>query len=259
MLNWSATRYGSKDRERVVITAGSRDTLLAEIKARLEAGRGFSVATLNLDHVVKLRSDPAFARAYSRMSHVTADGNPIVWLSWLAGTRSSSPRDRSSSIRWRQRRRGPACRWRFVGTTDAALASAAETLAGRHPGLSVALKLAPSMGFDAEGPEADAAIERIGASGAGVCILALGAPKQEIFAARAQERLPRVGFLSVGAGLDFVAGTQVRAPALVRALAAEWLWRLGTDPRRLARRYASCLAILPGLAHEALSARRSRA
>ena len=68
-----------------------------------------------------------------------------------------------------------------------------------------------------------------------------------------------MGFLSVGAGLDFVAGTQARAPALVRALAAEWLWRLVTDPRRLARRYASCLAILPGLAHEALSARRSRA
>ena len=259
MLNWSATRYGSKDRERVVITAGSRDTLLAEIKARLEAGAGFSVATLNLDHVVKLRSDPAFARAYSRMSHVTADGNPIVWLSWLAGhplelTPGSELVDPVAATAVRA-----GVPMALVGTTDAALASAAETLAGRHPGLSVALTLAPSMGFDPEGPEADAAIERIGASGAGVCILALGAPKQEIFAARAQERLPRVGFLSVGAGLDFVAGTQVRAPALVRAFAAEWLWRLGTDPRRLARRYASCLAILPGLAHEALSARRSRA
>jgi exopolysaccharide biosynthesis WecB/TagA/CpsF family protein len=89
--------------------------------------------------------------------------------------------------------------------------------------------------------------------------VALGAPKQEIFAIRAQERLPGVGFLAIGAGLDFIAGTRVRAPALVRAVAAEWVWRLCSDPRRLTGRYALCMAIMPRLAREALTVRRRRA
>jgi exopolysaccharide biosynthesis WecB/TagA/CpsF family protein len=115
--------------------------------------------------------------------------------------------------------------------------------------------IAPPMNFDPEGPEADATIERIAASGARVCFLALGAPKQEIFAARAQERLPETGFLSVGAALDFLAGTRRRAPVLIRQLAAEWLWRLALEPRRLGRRYAACIGVLPGLTMSALRVR----
>ena len=59
-------------------------------EARLGAGRGFSVATLNLDHAVQLRRNPAFRSAYAAHSHVTADGNPVVWLSRLAGQREVS-------------------------------------------------------------------------------------------------------------------------------------------------------------------------
>jgi len=89
-----------------------------------------------------------------------------------------------------------------------------------------------------------------------VVFLALGAPKQERFAARAQQTLGAVGFLSIGAGLDFVSGAQRRAPAWVRAIAAEWLWRMLSNPRRLAARYGACLAALPGLTLHAIGARR---
>ena len=88
-----------------------------------------------------------------------------------------------------------------------------------------------------------------------MCFLALGAPKQEKFAARALRTLGSVGFVSVGAGLDFIAGAQTRAPRLVRSLALEWLWRLLGDPRRLAPRYATCAAIMPSLALNAVTLR----
>lgn len=242
----------------VLVNTTSREALLAEIEARLLAGRGFSVVTLNLDHVVKLRRDPAFRRAYSRMSHVTADGNPIVWLSRLAGhplelIPGSDLVGPAAAVAVRT-----GVTAAFLGSSEDALRRAEAALVERHPGFAAAVRISPSMGFDPEGSEADAAIEKIGASGARMCFVALGAPKQEIFVARAQERLPGVGFLAIGAGLDFVAGTQTRAPLLVRALAAEWLWRLATDPRRLARRYARCFALLPGLAREALTVRGSR-
>ena len=128
----------------------------------------------------------------------------------------------------------------------------------QYPGLNVVLTLAPPMGFDPDSDAAGEAIETIRQSGARLVYLALGAPKQERFAARAQAALPEAGFLSIGASLDFIVGTQVRAPAWVRRLALEWVWRLLSNPKRLAGRYVSCFAILPGLVLRALSSRRQQ-
>ncbi|MCB1330803.1 MAG: WecB/TagA/CpsF family glycosyltransferase, partial [Maritimibacter sp.] len=44
-------------------------------------------------------------------------------------------------------------------------------------------------------------------------------------AARGRKLAPSVGFASIGAGLDFFGGHQVRAPKLARQLKVEWLWR----------------------------------
>jgi UDP-N-acetyl-D-mannosaminuronic acid transferase (WecB/TagA/CpsF family) len=57
-----------------------------------------------------------------------------------------------------------------------------------------------------------------------------------------------MGFVSIGAGLDFIAGFQTRAPLWVRRIAMEWLWRMLSDPRRLAKRYLDCALVLPDLA-----------
>ena len=256
MMNWSFSKSGDAAASAVVVNTPSKAALLSEIEARLEARQGFTVATLNLDHVVKLRRDPAFRDAYSRHSHIVADGNPIVWLTRFAGQEAqlapgSELVDPVASIA--ARLDVPVA---FLGSTEAALARAANELAGRHPGLRVVARISPPMGFDPTGPAADAALDEIEASGARLCFLALGAPRQEVFAVRAHARLPQTGFLSIGAGLDFIAGTQKRAPAIVRAVAGEWAWRLASDPRRLGGRYAACIAILPVLAGVAWRARR---
>jgi exopolysaccharide biosynthesis WecB/TagA/CpsF family protein len=242
----------------VTVTAGQRVALLDDLAVRLATGRGFSVATLNLDHVVKLRASPAFRAAYLAHSHVTADGNPIVWLSRLAGQPVDlvPGADLVGPVAALAARAGVGVA--LVGSTDGSLAGAAASLERDHPGLRVVLCHAPPMGFDPSGPSAEPVIAAIRASGAQLCYLALGAPKQEIFAARAQADLPNVGFLSIGAGLDFLAGHQRRAPRVVRALAAEWLWRMAGNPRRLARRYLACAAILPGLTLSALRERGAR-
>jgi exopolysaccharide biosynthesis WecB/TagA/CpsF family protein len=244
----------------VTVTVDSRAALLADIRQRLVDGRGFSVATLNLDHAVKLGRDAGFATAYAAHTHVTADGNPVVWLSRLAGQRGVTLVPGSELVEpvatLAARADVPVA---FFGATDASLTAAAWALTNKVPGLRVVLTLAPPMGFDPAGAAADDAIRAIGDSGARVVFLALGAPKQECFAARAQLALPATGFVSIGAGLDFVSGAQMRAPALVRAIAAEWLWRLAWAPRRLGRRYAACIAALPGLTLRALAARRGQA
>jgi exopolysaccharide biosynthesis WecB/TagA/CpsF family protein len=233
--------------------------LLADIEARLKAGQGFAIATLNLDHVVKMRRNAGFRRAYLAHSHVVADGNPIVWLSRLAGRAEVALVPGSELIEpvaaLAARLGTPLA---FLGSTETVLEAAAAQLKADHPGLDVAACLAPPYGFDPESAAADAMLDQIAASGARICLLALGAPKQEVLAARGLARHPQLGFLSIGAGLDFIAGHQVRAPVWVRKIAMEWLWRMLSNPRRLARRYLDCALILPSLTSTALAERRRR-
>ena len=257
MFDWSnlnSSPPGAADGVRV--TVASRAALLADLGRRLGAGEGFSVATLNLDHVVKLGRDPAFRAAYRAQTHVTADGRPIVWLSRLAGQRVElvAGSDMVGQLADLAARAGVPVA--FLGSTPGSLDRAADRLEARCPGLRVVARISPPMGFDPAGPQADACLGQIAASGARLCLLALGAPKQELFAARAREILPGVGFVSIGAGLDFVSGHQVRAPRILRLLALEWLWRLANQPRRFAGRYLACFAILPAAVGQALRCRR---
>jgi exopolysaccharide biosynthesis WecB/TagA/CpsF family protein len=143
----------------------------------------------------------------------------------------------------------------LLGSTEPVLATAAARLEADYSGLDIVAHIAPPMGFDPDGEGAKALIDALSSSGARLCLVALGAPKQERFAAHALAALPDMGFVSVGAGLDFIAGAQTRAPRLVRVLALEWLWRMLGDPRRLAPRYAGCAAIMPTLTAGAVARR----
>jgi exopolysaccharide biosynthesis WecB/TagA/CpsF family protein len=111
------------------------------------------------------------------------------------------------------------------------------------------------MGFDPTSPAAAAILHDVAASGARLCFIALGAPRQEMLAARGRHLAPAVGFAGVGAGLDFIAGAQPRAPAWIQAIAMEWFWRMASDPRRLAARYGRAALALPGLWRGALRMR----
>ena len=239
-----------------MINQPCRDGLLTDLEERLLSGAGFALATMNLDHLVKLRRAPGFRMAYRRHSHVVADGRPVIWLRRLAGqpVELMPGSELIDPLMAMAARHGvPAG---FLGSTPEALARAAERLQAAHPRLQVVAQLSPPFGLDPEGAAADAALEALAASGARLVLVALGAPKQEILAIRALERMPGCGFVSVGAGLDFIAGTQRRAPGWMRGLALEWLWRLLGDPRRLFGRYLACFLILPGLTLAALRMRR---
>ncbi|MDZ7578804.1 MAG: WecB/TagA/CpsF family glycosyltransferase [Candidatus Nanopelagicales bacterium] len=78
--------------------------------------------------------------------------------------------------------------------------------------------------------------QRIAASGAQIVWVGLGTPKQDWEVARLAESLPVVA-MAVGAAFDFMAGTKPQAPEWLRASGLEWAYRLGTEPKRLWRRY----------------------
>lgn len=257
ILMTSVVNFAGPSENAVHVTHTRYTTLMQEIEAALHARTGFALATLNLDHIVKLQRDLAFHKAYLAQTHVVADGNPIVWLSRQAG-RDVDLIPGSELVEplaeMAARLNIPVV---FLGSTKQTLDAADKVLSAKYAGLELACKIAPPYGFDPEGNDATAALAEIARSGAGLCFLALGAPKQELLAARGRALAPHCGFVSIGAGLDFIAGTQKRAPRWVRRLALEWLWRMLENPGRLMGRYAACVAILPSLVRSARHARKA--
>ena len=227
------------------ITVPDLGNAVAAIIERTRAVTGFCVFTLNLDHLVKLRSNPAFQDAYRRADIVTADGAPVAWLSRFqaAGVQRTTGADLFVPLSRAAASEGFSVY--LFGSTTAVLTKTAAALKKETGGrIEIAGLSAPSASFDPAGREADAGIERIKLSGARLCFVALGAPKQEIFAARAMALGCPAGFVCVGAAVDFVAGSQVRAPLIFQRFGLEWGWRLATNPRRLAKRYADCARLL---------------
>ena len=196
--------------------------LLTEVGRRFSAGEGFTLATINLDHLVKLRTSEAFAEAYAAQDLVVADGNPIVWMGRLAEHEMSLVPGSDMVMPLARLAAEKGVTVGLVGSTQQSLDQAGATMAQAIPGLQIGARIAPPMGFAPDGPGAEEVFAGLEAAGVGMVFLALGAPKQEILAARGRARLPTVGFASVGAGLDFLSGAQTRAPKWVRAIAMEW-------------------------------------
>ena len=73
-------------------------------------------------------------------------------------------------------------------------------------------------------------------------LVGLGCPKQEIWMHENREHIRSV-LLGVGAAFEFSAGTVRRAPVWMRRSCLEWLHRLLSDPRRLAKRYGKVVPV----------------
>ncbi len=243
----------------IAVNVPNLDQLKARVSDHFNARDGFALATINLDHLVKLDRDTAFYGAYASQDLVVADGNPIVWLSKIAGKPVELLPGSELVVPLAEWATDAKCTIALFGSTQEALMDSSEALRQAVPGAQIVCMIAPEFGFDPTGPAAKEALETIEASGASLCFLALGAPKQERFAAYGREIAPSVGFASIGAGLDFLAGAQTRAPLIVRKVAMEWLWRMMGNPKRLAKRYFDCATIMPSQMRAAFRLRQKDA
>lgn len=220
-----------------LLNLATEEEAVARIVGDAVRGHGGTVFTLNLDHLVKLEENAAFRAAYDQATYVSADGLPVVYMARWAGADITRVTGSDLLVPLSREAAAAGVSVHLFGTTDAVLERAAARLCQEAPGLRIAGMESPPMGFDPKGPAALAAAERIAASGASLCFVALGAPKQELFAHAAAAAAPNVMFLCIGAGLDFLAGEQRRAPVFLQDAGLEWLWRLAEDPRRLTGRY----------------------
>ena len=207
-----------------------------EIIDRLvQSGRGGSVFTPNVDHVVMAESNERLRRAYHGASLSLVDGTPVLWAAQLLSQplpAKVSGSDLVVPLMELAARRG--YRVYLLGGAPGIAYEAKVKLEQALPALQI-------VGLDDSFVDVDAldpkVMERIQRAKPDILLAALGAPKQEIFAFEQRKLLRPAVVVGVGASLDFVAGVRKRAPRWVSSMGLEWFYRLIQEPRRLAGRY----------------------
>lgn len=121
----------------------------------------------------------------------------------------------------------------LMGGADGVAANAADVLKERHSKLEIA---GTHHGF-LDPKSSRRAVDAMNGSGAALVLVGMGTPKQEAWIEEWRDEIEAPVIWAVGALLDFVAGVQRRAPRWMAENHLEWLWRFGTDPVRLGRRY----------------------
>jgi N-acetylglucosaminyldiphosphoundecaprenol N-acetyl-beta-D-mannosaminyltransferase len=207
------------------------------------------VSTPNLNFLARSLRDPDFQESLVRSDLCLADGAPIVWLAQLLGvplTERVAGSDVFEALGATLRAR-PLKVFYFGGPEGAADAACAATNAQANGLVCVGARY-PGHGTVEELSD-ETYLQEINASGAQVLVVALGAVKGQAWLLSNHDRIRVPVRTHLGATINFQAGLIRRAPAALRSLGLEWLWRIKEEPH-LWRRYwgdgISLLSILAG-------------
>lgn len=229
-------RIGAKVLGAAFIDALDWSEAIRRIAAWASAGESRYVCICNAHSVVTASQDPQFARVLNSADMTTPDGAPVAWML------------RALGFAGQRRINGPDLMLRYCevaaisrdpiylyGNVESTLKILIAVLEERFPGLRIAGSFSPPFRPLSE-EESSLIVDQINQSGAKTVWVSLGCPKQETWMAAQKGRINAV-MIGVGAAFDYHAGTLRRAPPWMQRNGLEWLYRLGSEPRRLWRRY----------------------
>jgi len=234
--------YGQYSVLGIGVNAIDYEAAVEKVVDAAERQRPMAVTALAVHGVMTGVFDPEHFYRLNRFDLVCPDGQPVRWaLNSLHGR--GFPGEKL-----KDRVYGPELTLRLCeaasqrdipiflfGATDEMLDRFAETLSARFEGLRIVGKRASAFQRITD-RERDELAAEIVASGAKMCFVGLGCPRQEIFAYEMRPHL-KMPLIAVGAAFAFHAGMLQQAPAWMQNAGLEWLYRFTREPGRLWRRY----------------------
>lgn len=185
-------------------------------------------------HIVTLRRhDPAFAAITSVTDHFLPDGMPLVWCLNRQGARLSDRVYGPEFMRYFIQASSAQHTHYFLGGSPECLERLSASFRKANP--SVVIVGGRHGYFKPE--EEEAIAEEINQLSPDFIWVGLGTPKQQAWIHRNKNRLARGVMFSVGFAFDVHAGLKSDAPAWMQRCGLTWLFRLGSEPRRLGGRY----------------------
>jgi N-acetylglucosaminyldiphosphoundecaprenol N-acetyl-beta-D-mannosaminyltransferase len=198
----------------------------------LQAGTPHHIVTINPEFVMEAQHNATFREVLLHADLATPDGFGLVLAAWWQGT---PLRERVTGVELTHRIAALAAaqgyRLFLLGAAPGVAEAAAAVLVQRYPGLTIAGCYA-----GAPHPRYEPFLRQIiAAAHPDVLLVAYGHPQQDLWIARNQPHLGIPVAMGVGGVFDYIAGRVPFAPAWLRRLGLEWLYRLVCQPRRWRR------------------------
>jgi N-acetylglucosaminyldiphosphoundecaprenol N-acetyl-beta-D-mannosaminyltransferase len=193
------------------------------------------ICTVNPEFIMAAQRDAEFKQVLQHSTLNLPDGIGVLWAAKRLG-HPLRERVAGSDLVGMMADRAQGTGWRIflLGAAEGVAEQAASKLKERYPQTHI---VGAYAGSSRPEDEADIAA-RIRSAGANVLLVAYGAPKQDKWIARNIERTSVAAAMGIGGSLDFIVGTQKRAPRWIQRLGLEWLYRLMREPWRWRRQLA---------------------
>jgi N-acetylglucosaminyldiphosphoundecaprenol N-acetyl-beta-D-mannosaminyltransferase len=180
------------------------------------------------------RADVAHALVDARLN--LPDGTPLAWYARRRGLKGCVRVYGPDLMRGvLDRGRATGLTHYLYGSTEQVLADLVGAINESWPGAEIVGTESPPF-RELTDAEIRAAASRADSLGADVVWVGMGTPKQDLLVSR-MAMTGQATYIAVGAAFDFLSGNKPQAPRAVQRMGLEWLFRLISEPRRLARRY----------------------
>ena len=191
------------------------------------------VVTPNVDHIVRLNSEPELRSFYEGAGFNVCDSRILELFAKFDGHKLPAAPGADIVETLLRGHIAPFERIVVIGATGDVVRALEETF-----GFSDIAWHEPPMGLRSNPTAVDDAARFLIGQNKGFAFLCVGSPQQEMIARRAVEMGGGKGIaLCCGASLDFLSGKIARAPKWMRENRLEWLHRLISQPGRRWKRY----------------------
>jgi N-acetylglucosaminyldiphosphoundecaprenol N-acetyl-beta-D-mannosaminyltransferase len=221
----------------VEVSAIDMDIATATLEGWIRSGTPNYVCITGVHGVMESRRDPDLCQIHNRAGLVTPDGMPLVWMAHHLGFKSTS-RVYGPDLMRRMSALSAEHNYRnyYFGGKPGIPDRLRSAMLRVYPNLQVVGTYSPPFG-PVSPAEDDAIVDRINKARPDIVWVGLSTPKQERWMSAHIDRLNANVLVGVGAAFDFLAGDKPQAPAWMQRNGLEWLFRMATEPRRLAGRY----------------------
>jgi N-acetylglucosaminyldiphosphoundecaprenol N-acetyl-beta-D-mannosaminyltransferase len=212
------------------------DSALEQIKKLARDPRPTAVCPANTHILAESRHNPAFAQVLAKFDLVLPDGMPVVWTLNRLGAKLTDRVYGPYFMRHTLKNTPRPWRHFFFGDTEACLAQLRRVATQWQPDIDICGAISPPFRPLTEIDESSFA-EVINRAAPDFIWVALPGVRMEHWIIANQPRFKRGVFLAVGDAFSLLSGCRPFAPTWMQQLGLTWLFRICSEPRRLAGRY----------------------
>jgi N-acetylglucosaminyldiphosphoundecaprenol N-acetyl-beta-D-mannosaminyltransferase len=213
--------------------ATTYDKLIGELRVLLRQPHTTVVDFTNTQIVTLRRHEPEFRAITQDFDLFIPDGMPLIWC---VNAQGAGLRDRVYGPTFMRHcmlaNAGTATHY-LLGGTDECLARLRQAFLEKNPAVQI---VGCHNGYFRRENE-ETIRNEIRRLSPDFIWVGLGTPKQQSWIHRNRDQIPRGILLAVGFAFDVNAGTKPDAPLWMQRLGLTWVFRLLSEPRRLAFRY----------------------